>query len=316
MLMAYKQMLPVACRGGVLRCVLGALALIFVQQTAIAAASAQKVFVSPEAGVAALVDAVKANDQTALRAILGRHGEKLLSSGDAVADAQNRANFIAAYNDAHKIEPSGGGQETLVIGKDEWPLPIPLVKTSGGWRFDTEKGEREIIDRRIGRNELAAMQVCLAIIDAERDYVAKDQDRNGVLEYARKFVSTPGQHDGLYWEAAPGEPPSPLGPLLAAAAEEGYPANRPLAPYHGYFYRILTKQGKDAPGGTYDYIVKGKMIGGVAVVAYPARYGVSGVMTFIANHDGVVYEKNLGENTTRIAETMTTFNPDPSWKRP
>lgn len=280
------------------------------------ALAAQKTFATPEAGIAALVEAVKTNDQAVLRAILGDHGENLVSSGDAVADAQNRDRFIAAYNDAHKIERNGDTQARLVIGKDEWPMPIPLLKSNDGWRFDTRQGEQEILDRRIGRNELAAIEVCRAIVDAEREYVAKDRDKNGILEYARKLVSAPGQHDGLYWEPAPGEPPSPLGPLLAAAAEEGYAAKGALSPYHGYFYRILTKQGKDAPGGAYDYIAKGKLIGGFAVVAYPARYGASGIMTFIVNHDGVVYQKDLGKNTAQIASTMTTFNPDPSWKQP
>lgn len=308
-----KSVSPTPAGRDFLRRALCALALILAAPVAFAA---QKTFATPEAGIAALVDAVKANNQAALRAIFGDDGEKLVSSGDAVADAQNRDRFIAAYNDAHKIERNGDTQATLIIGKDEWPMPIPLVKSNDGWRFDTQQGEQEILDRRIGRNELAAIEVCRAIVDAERDYVAKDQDKNGILEYARKLVSTPGQHDGLYWESARGEPPSPLGPLLAAAAEEGYAAKSALSPYHGYVYRILTKQGKDAPGGAYDYIAKGKLIGGFAVVAYPARYGASGIMTFIVNHDGVVYQKDLGKNTAQIASTMTTFNPDPSWKQP
>jgi hypothetical protein len=295
-----------------------ALVLALAVPIATAAGVAQKTFASPEAGVAALIEAVKANDPAALRAIFGARGEKLISSGDAIADAQNSAAFIAAYNDAHKIEPSGDARATLVIGKDEWPLPIPLVKSNDAWRFDTQKGEEEILKRRIGGNELAATQVCLAIVDAERDYVAKDQDRDGILEYARKFVSAPGKRDGLYWEPAPGETPSPLGPLLATAAKEGYASKNAttLAPYHGYFYRLLTKQGKDAPGGAYDYMAKGKLIGGFAVIAYPARYGASGIMSFMVNHDGVVYEKDLGKNTAALAAKMTTFNPDPSWKRP
>ncbi len=295
-----------------------AIAIALVAPIAVAAGVAQKTFASPEAGVAALVEAVRANDAAALRTIFGARGEKLISSGDAVEDTQNNAAFIAAYNDAHKIEPSGETQATLVIGKDEWPLPIPLVKSNDGWRFDTKKGEGEILKRQIGRNELAAIQVCLAVVDAERDYVAKDRDRDGILEYARKFVSAPGKRDGLYWEPASGEAPSPLGPLLATAAKEGYASNggTTLAPYHGYFYRLLTRQGKDAPGGAYDYVAKGKLIGGFAVVAYPARYGASGIMTFIVNHDGVVYEKDLGKTTAGLAAKMTAFNPDPSWKRP
>ncbi|HLF22904.1 MAG TPA: DUF2950 domain-containing protein [Burkholderiales bacterium] len=282
-----------------------------------AADPAQKTFDSPEAGVAALVAAVEANDVAALRAILGTHGETLFSSGDAVADGKYRAAFSNAYRRANTIEATGDALATLVIGKDRWPLAIPLVKSNGAWYFDTQKGEQEILDRRIGRNELATIQVCLAIVDAQRDYVAKDRDSNGLLEYASKFVSTPGMHDGLYWEPPPGESPSPLGPLLAAAAKGGYASANPFesSPYHGYFFRILTQQGKDAPGGAYDYLVRGKLIGGFAVVAYPARYGVSGVMTFIVNHNGAVYQKDLGKNTAVIAAALTSFNPDPSWKR-
>lgn len=292
------------------------LALVLANPIARAAEPAQQTFTSPEAGVKALVAAVRANDAAKLRAILGAHGENLIHSGDAVADARRRAAFVAAYGHAHKIETKGSARATLIIGKDQWSLPIPLVKAGGAWHFDTQGGEREILERRVGRNELAAIQVCLAIVDAEHEYVAKDQDRNGVLEYAGKFVSTPGKHDGLYWKTQPGAPPSPLGPLLAGAAGQGYASagETVLAPYHGYFYRLLTKQGKDAPGGAYDYVAKGKLIGGFAVVAYPARYGVSGVMTFIVNHNGVVYQKDLGENTPAIAAAMTAFNPDSSWK--
>lgn len=283
-----------------------------------AAEPSQATFDSPQAGVTALAAAVESNDTKTLRAILGAHGDNLISSGDPVADAKNRAAFIRSYREAHEIEKTGDTRATLVVGKDRWPLPIPLAKANGAWYFDTQKGEQEILDRRIGRNELATIQTCLAIVDAERDYVAKDQDSNGLLEYAAKFVSTPGLHDGLYWEQKPGEPPSPLGPLLAAAAKSGYTSANPLtsAPYHGYFYRMLTQQGKDAPGGAYDYLVRGKLIGGFAVVAYPARYGASGVMTFIVNHDGVVYQKDLGKDTPVLAAAITTFNPDLSWKRP
>lgn len=293
-----------------------AVVLLAIAPPAPAAATPQKSFASPEAGISALVEAVRANDQPALRAILGPHGGKLISSGDAVADQRSREAFLKAYGDANKLARDGA-RATLVIGKDEWPMPIPLVQARGGWRFDTRKGEQEILARRIGRNELSAIQVCLAIIDAEREYAARDLDGDGVPEYAARFVSAPGRRDGLYWETNPGEPPSPLGPLLAAAASEGYTgqAAGPLAPYHGYVYKILTRQGKDAPGGGYDYFVNGKMIGGLAVIAWPARYGASGVMSFMVSHDGVVYEKNLGKNTAAIASGMTAFNPDASWKR-
>jgi hypothetical protein len=295
-----------------------AMALIFMAPMALAATAGPKRFASSEAGITALVEAVKADDQPMLLAVLGPHGSKLISSGDAVADRQSREAFLKAYGDANKLVLDGDTKATLVIGKDEWPMPIPLVKAKDGWRFDTQQGEKEILARRIGRNELAAIEVCLAIADAEHDYAVRDLDGDGVLEYAPQFVSMPGKRDGLYWQTQENEPLSPLGPLLAAAASEGYngPDSRPLAPYHGYFYRILTKQGKDASGGAYDYFVNGKMIGGFAVIAYPARYGASGIMSFMVNHDGVVYEKDLGKNTTAIASKMTTFNPDASWKRP
>ena len=292
---------------------------VFVMTFAIAAAAeAQKSFTSPEAAIAALVDAVKLNDQPLLRAILGPHSSKLISSGDPVADERGRATFIKAYSETNQLLVEGGTKATLVIGKDAWPFPIPLVKSGGGWRFDTRQGEHEILSRRIGRNELAAIQVCLAIVDAEREYAAEDVDGDGVLEYAPRFASTPGKHDGLYWPTKSGGPQSPLGSLLAAAANDGYARKgiKSLAPYHGYFYRILTKQGKDAPGGAYDYLVKDKMIGGFAVLAYPARYGASGFMTFIVNQDGKVYEKNLGKHTAEIASRMTTYNPDTRWKQP
>jgi len=294
-----------------------ALALIVVAPMALAATAGPKRFASPEAGVTALIEAVKADDQPMLLAVLGPHGSKLISSGDAVADQLSREAFLQAYGDANKLVRDGDTKATLVIGKDEWPMPIPLVKAKDGWRFDTQQGEKEILARRIGRNELAAIKVCLAIADAEHDYAVRDLDGDGVLEYAPKFVSMPGKRDGLYWPTQADESLSPLGPLLAAATSEGYTGSdsRPLAPYHGYFYRILTKQGKDAPGGAYDYFVDGKMIGGFAVIAYPARYGASGIMSFMVNHDAVVYEKDLGKNTAALASKMTTFNPDASWKR-
>jgi Protein of unknown function (DUF2950) len=294
-----------------------ALALLVATSVTAAAAGAQKSFASPEAATAALADAVKLNDQPLIKAILGPDSSKLVSSGDPVADERGRAAFLKAYGDSSQLLVEGANQATLVIGKDAWPFPIPLVKNGGGWRFDTRQGEHEILHRRIGRNELAAIQVCQAIVDAEREYAAQDMDGDGVLEYAPRFASTPGKRDGLYWPTRSGGPQSPLGSLLAAAAHEGYARSgiKSMAPYHGYLYRILTKQGMDAPGGAYDYLVKGKMIGGFAVLAYPARYGASGVMTFIVNQDGKVYEKNLGRNTAGIAAKMTAYNPDATWKQ-
>ncbi|TAL10129.1 MAG: DUF2950 domain-containing protein [Nitrospirae bacterium] len=298
--------------------ILCAVALLAMAPVALAATAVQKGFASPEEGISALVEAVRANDEPALRAVLGPRGGKLISSGDAVADQHRREAFLKAYDDANKLVHDGDARVTLAIGRDEWPMPIPLVKSGGGWRFDTRKGEQEILARRIGRNELSAIQVCLAILDAEREYAALDVDGDGIPEYARKFVSAPGKRDGLYWPTQGDERQSPLGPLLAAATKEGYPGSNagPLAPYHGYFYKILIRQGKHAPGGAYNYLVKGRMIGGIAVLAYPARYGASGVMSFAVNHDGVVYEKDLGKDTASIASRVKAFDPDASWKRP
>ena len=295
----------------------GMLALCLIAPLAMAGTPAQQSFASAEAGVSALVDAVKTNDLKMLQAILGPRSYKLVNSGDEVADTQRREAFIREYDEASRIVFDGETKATLAIGDDEWPLPIPLVRSGGRWRFDTRQGEREILARRIGSNELAAIQVCLAIVDAEHEFATQVRTGNDVRQYAARFVSTPGSHDGLYWEAQGGDPPSPLGPLLAAAATEGYAKSEPrvLAPYHGYYYKILTSQGPDAPGGAYDYLVREKMIGGFAVLAYPARYGASGVMSFMVNYEGVVFEKNLGRKTTTAAADMTTFNPDAGWKK-
>lgn len=295
-----------------------ALGLAFIAPQACFAATPQQSFESPQAGVTALIKAVKANDKPALRAIFGPESSKLLSSGDAVADAHSRVAFSKAYDEANKVMLDGEAQATLVIGKDEWPMPIPLVKYPDGWRFDTVKGEDEILMRRIGRNELETMQVCLAIVDAEREYAARHIDSDGVPVYASRFISSPGKRDGLYWLTQVNEAPSPLGALLATAADEGYdhPGVLRREPYHGYYYRILTSQGEDAPDGARNYLVKDKMIGGFAVIAYPARYGASGVMSFLVNHDGVIYEKDLGQNTKTVAAAITTFNLGAGWKKP
>jgi len=300
-----------------LRRTICALALCLTAPLASAATSMQQSFETPEAGVDALVEAVKSNDQEMLRSILGHHGRKLVSSGDEVADAHNREAFIIAYSEGNKIVLESDTKATLEIGNDAWPMPIPLVKSGGRWRFDATQGEKEILARRIGANELAAIQVCLAIVDAEREYAEQDRAGDGTPHYAARFVSTPGNQDGLYWETQADEPPSPLGPLLAAAAIEGYSKSAPkvLAPYHGYYYKFLTSQGADAPGGAYDYLVKGRMIGGFAVLAYPARYGSSGIMSFMVNHEGVIYQKNLGRQTPEVATKLTSFNPDASWKK-
>jgi len=209
------------------------------------------------------------------------------------------------------------------VGKDDFPFPIPIVKKGQLWFFDTQAGKEEILNRRIGRNELSTIQACLAYVDAQREYARRDREAGSLMEYAQRFASSPGKKDGLYWETKEGESPSPLGPLVAQAVKEGYKKKedekqakgQTLIPYHGYYYKILKAQGNNAPGGAYDYVVKGKMIGGFAMVAYPAQYGVSGVMTFVVNHDGVVYEKDLGKETEKIASAMKKFDPDKTWKK-
>ena len=279
-----------------------------------AAAVKQKTFSTPEEGVKALIDAARKDDTKGILEILGADAKSIIESGDPVADNEGRERFVKSYDESNKLVKSGEAEMVLEVGKDEWPFPIPLVKENNGWRFDTKEGKEEIINRRIGRNELDVIQVSLAIVDAEREYYQRDPDGDKLLQYAQKLISTKGKRDGLYWETKPGEEPSPLGSLVAQARAEGYKgAGGKPVPYHGYYYKLLTGQGKDAPEGAYDYLVRGKMIGGFGVVAYPAQYGSSGIMTFIVNHDGIVYQKDLGPKTASIAQSMTEFNPDKTW---
>jgi DUF2950 family protein len=273
----------------------------------------QQSFASPEDAARALFEAMRTQDSRNIHSVLGRGSGNLIRSGDPVQDAQMREAFVSAYDKSLKFDRDGDSKAVLLLGANQYPFPFPLVKDASGWRFDAKSGAEEILNRRIGRNELAAIQVCLAYVDAQREYATKDRDNNGLLEYAQNLVSTQGTQDGLYWETKEGDPPSPLGPLTTRAKREGYGSD--LEAYHGYEYKILTSQGKDAPGGAYDYIVRGKMIGGFALAAYPARWGASGVMTFTCNHDGVVYQKNLGRNTRAVAGTMTQFNPDATWEK-
>lgn len=293
---------------------LAAILLLLGATTTLAAAPAQKTFPSPDEAAAALVAAAKANDDKALLEILGPDAGPLLSSGDPVADQAARERFVKSYDEEHHFVPGPDDHTVLQTGKDQWPLPIPLVNTAEGWRFDTEAGQDELITRRVGRNELDTIQTCLAYVDAQREYYARNPQGGKLRQYAQKVASSPGKKDGLFWETADGEEPSPLGALIAQARAQGYAAGtgKPI-PYHGYLFRILTAQGPHAPGGAYDYLVRGQMIGGFGLVAYPAVWGSSGVMTFIVNHDGVVYEKNLGSGTAKIAAAMKTFDPDESW---
>jgi hypothetical protein len=280
-----------------------------------AAAAQQKTFTSAEEAVKALIAAAKSNDDKEMLAIFGPGAKELIFSGDAVADQQRRARFVKAYDEKNRLVQQGNDM-ILVIGNEDWPFPIPVMKKGDSWVFDLDRGKEEILNRRIGQNELDAIQVSLAYVDAQREYAMKVRGKEGLLEYAQKFRSDAGKKNGLYWEAKAGEEQSPLGPLAARARGEGYGQNKAgdkPVPYRGYYYKILTAQGKDAPGGAYSYLVKGKMIGGFALVAYPAEYGNSGVMSFVVNHEGKVFQKDLGKNTASAAIAMKEYNPDKTW---
>jgi hypothetical protein len=268
----------------------------------------QKTFSSPEDASNALVTAAQSNDEKAMLDILGPDGKQIVSSGDETEDADSRANFVEKYQEMHRLVKEPDGTTVLYIGAKNWPTPIPLVNKGNSWYFDTEAGKKEILYRRIGRNEISTIRVCQELVAAQKEYYAAQHN-----EYAQKIFSDEGQHSGLYWKAADGEPQSPIGPLVASAfakSQDGAPA-----PYRGYYYLILTRQGKNGPGGAKSYIVNGKMTGGFAFVAYPAEYRSSGVMTFIVNEDGAVYEKDLGKKTDVLAKTMKEYNPNSSWQK-
>ena len=283
--------------------------------------SAPQKFDEPQQAVDALLSAARSGSTQQVTRLLGSDSVDIISSGDEVADHLALERFVTAYEQKHELVPAGDRSFTVVVGNDDWPLPIPIVRSDRGgkWYFDADAGREELINRRIGRNELDAIEVCLAIVDAQREYARRDPQGVGAPVYATKFASSPGARDGLYWPTAEGEPPSPLGPLVAAATEEGYTARKPgetgPRPYHGYLYRILTAQGPSAPGGQTDYMVNGKLLGGFALVAFPAEYGNSGITSFIVNHDGVVYQRDLGDDTDATARAMTTFDPGPGWMK-
>ena len=275
-------------------------------------------FASADAAVDALVTATRNTRLADLRQILGSEGRALIWSGDRVADRVGRDKFIAAYDHGHRLEKTGATRAVLIVGSERWPFPIPLVRDGTGWHFDTSAGIQEILNRRVGRNELNVIEICRAFVVAQREYAARDPMGTGLAEFAQNFLSTPGTRDGLYWPTQPGEEDSPLGPLVANARAEGYqrtPAAQPI-PYHGYVYRMLTRQGADAPGGPRDYVVDGHMRAGFALVAFPAKYGNSGVMTFLVNQTGIVYQKDLGPDTSTVAAQLAAFDPDPTWTTP
>lgn len=291
--------------------------LTFAGIAAEAAVEQQKGFATPEEAVKAVMTAARNNDDKELIAIFGPSAKDLIFSGDAVADRERRERLLKAYDEKNSLVPEEDAM-VVVVGNDDWPFPIPLAKKGDAWFFDTDRGREEILNRRIGENELDTIQTILAIVDAQREYALKDRDNDGLIEYAEKFMSDPDRHNGLYWKTAEGEELSPLGEFVAEARSEGYKEgaskDKPN-PYRGYYYRMLMKQGSNASGGAYDYVVKGSMIGGFAVVAYPAQYDNSGIMTFIVNHDGVVYQKDLGEATEGIAKDMKIFDPDKTWNK-
>jgi len=274
-----------------------------------------RVFTSPDDASNALVTAVKSGDQNGVLAIFGPDSKEIVFSGDAVQDKNIGNAFAAGYDVMHRWRRMPDGGQILLVGADNFPFPIPLRKNDGGqWFFDTAAGKDEILNRRIGRNELAIIEVCGAVADAQAEYFSQLHDGETTKQYALKFISDPGKQNGLYWKSPDGQPGSPLGPLAAYATSEGYSAKADAhTAFHGYYFHMLKGQGNNAPGGAKDYVVDGKMLGGFAFVAYPAEYGNSGVMTFIINQDGVLLQKDLGKTTTEIATAMTEFNPDASW---
>ena len=275
-----------------------------------------EMFATPNQAVDAFVTALRQDDKAQLMKILGPDSETIVNSGDPVADRAWHKKFLASYAEGHQLESEGDNKKVLSIGREEWPMPIPLINVDGGWQFDTDAGKEEILNRRIGHNELSAIEVSLAYVEAQYDYANLSQKSGGSREFAQKFISSKGKHDGLYWPVKTGESESPLGLLVAGARAEGYMSGKThkYAPYHGYYYKILKRQGPNAGGGAKDYIVHGHMTGGFALLAFPAKYGDSGVMSFIVNENGIVHEKNLGLDTAAIAKGIDTYDPDSSWQ--
>lgn len=277
----------------------------------------QKTFPSPQQAVETLIDAVRNNSDAELLAIFGPGSEPLISSGDEVADQSGKARFLKAYAEKNTIKQEGG-RTTLIIGDKEYPFPIPLVRQGDAWRYDTEAGLDEILNRRVGRNELHTIDVMHAYTEAQREYACMQRHGGGTAEFAQKLASSEGRQDGLYWKVEAGEKESPFGPLIARAVEQGYSGGLDQDPpeaYRGYYFKVLRQQGPHANGGAFDYVVDGKMILGFGLVAYPAKYGASGIMTFIVNQEGVIYERDLGERTAAMAAAMTRFDPDASWQK-
>ena len=275
----------------------------------------QRVFRSPSSAAAALVQALRSDDLKEMTAILGPEGEEIISSGDPVADNNAREEFTKRYDQMHRLAYDDRHQVVLYVGADNWPLPIPIVKQRDGWMFDTAEGKDELLYRRIGRNELYTIDVLQELADAQQYYADLQKQSSGQPSFAEKILSDSDKRNGLYWPTNGAEPESPIGPLIADAAEQGYKRNQggQPAPFHGYYYKVLTSQGADAPGGAQNYVVDGKMTRGFAFLAYPAEYRDSGVMTFMIDESGVIVEKDLGPDTEKTAQSITAFNPDSTW---
>jgi hypothetical protein len=282
-----------------------------VPSSSVAQEKGQRTFSSAEEASGALIAAIRSNDENAMLIVLGQDAKQIVSSGDQVADKERRANMVMKYEQTHRLVREPDGTTTIYIGAENWPMPIPLVVKGNRWYFDTDAAKKEILYRRVGRNEISTIGVCRELVKAQKEYYSTEH------QYAQKIFSDAGQHNGLYWKAADGEPLSPIGPLVASAVAEGYAAGRDDAPtpYRGYVYHIMSSQGKNAPGGAKSYIANGKMSSGFAFVAYPAEYRSSGVMTFIVGEDGVVYQKDLGKKTDVRAKSMKEYNPDSSWRK-
>jgi len=297
---------------------LGAVGLVLVTSVlCVAQSNNEKTFASPGNAAQALYNAATSNDTRAMNAIFGSNAQKILNTGDAVADKNGVTNFVRRYDQVHRVVMEPDGTVTLYIGAENWPTPIPIVKNSSGqWYFDTESGLKEILYRRVGTNENDAIETLHTLVEAQREYASQPRDGNKTKQYALKFVSTPGKQDGLFWKTDDNQPASPIGPLIADANSQGYDVQQGKAtPFHGYYFRLLTKQGSAAKGGAREYLVNGQLTRGFAFVAYPAEYRNSGVMTFLVNQDGIVYEKDLGPDTQNLGAAMTEYNPDSTWSR-
>ncbi len=301
------------CRRGAALAVLVSAAALTGPLARAADEATQQSFPSARAAVSALIEANRSGDTAALERILGPAAKSLISSGDEAQDRNDRAQFVQLYETHHRLSRTAPATLTLLVGKNEWALPLPLIKSHGSWRFDSEAGAQELLYRRIGSNELDAIKVARALQRAQLEYAASGHDGNPAGLYAQRFRSSEGKQDGLYWTVAEGEPASPAGPLVADAEAQGYGSGK-HAPFHGYYYRILKAQGPHARGGAKDYVVDGRMSAGFALLAYPAEYGSSGVMTFLVSSRGTVFEKDLGPDTAQSAPALTAFDPDPSWK--